>query len=1000
MTTTPLNFQQMILRLLDYWQAQGCLIWQPYNVQVGAGTMNPATILRVLGPEPWNVAYIEPSIRPDDGRFGENPNRMQQHYQLQVILKPDPGNPIDLYLNSLEAIGISRREHDIRFVEDNWQSPALGAWGLGWEVWLDGQEITQYTYFQQAGGLDLNPVSVEITYGLDRIALALQGKNSVWEMAYGAGVGYGDALLQAEIEHCKYYFDVADVDALKMIYDTYEREAIRCLDAGLVAPAHDYNLKCSQLFNVLDTRGAIGVTERAAYFGRMRRVAHRVSTAYVEQRQQLEYPIANNPAWSGGRAESSAPGTWNLEPGTHAPADVDTFVLEIGSEELPHGDLTSALEQLRAAVPALLDAARLAHGRIRVQGTPRRLAVLVEGLAARSADVESVVKGPPADRAFDANGQPTQAAAGFARSRGLSVDDLTVVEEGGKRYVSAVVREAGRPSLEVLAERLPDLIAGIKFEKSMRWNATNVSYSRPLRWLLALHGPALVPFTYAGVASDRVTYGLRPFGSPAIVVPDAAAYLPALAEATIVLDVDDRRALIAAGAEALARSVHGVIPADPALLDEVTNLVERPTPLLGSFEERFLALPPMALVAVMRKHQRYFPIYQGERLLPYFVAVRNGDAEHLDIVRDGNEHVIRARFADAAFFYDKDIRCGLAEFVPALGKLTFQTALGSMLDKTRRLEQLVPVVAAMLGLSDAERATAGRAAALAKADLATSMVIEMTSLQGKMGGHYALRGGESAGVATAIAEQYDAVSSTRPALALAVADRLDSLAGLFAAGLGPKGSNDPFGLRRAALQLIENLTAHQQRFDLRAGLDAAGALLPVTWGDKPRAEALAFIAGRLEGVLREAGHPAGIVKAVVAENAQDPSAAWLAAAALAEATRSPDWPAVLNAYARCVRITRPLPQRYTLRPDDLAVAEERALLDALLAAEAQRSAAGGSVETFVASLRGMEPAITRLFEDVLIMDKDPAVRENRLALLQRVAGLAAGVADLSGLEGF
>ena len=234
----------MILRLLEYWQAQGCLVWQPYNVQVGAGTMNPATILRVLGPEPWNVAYIEPSIRPDDGRFGDNPNRMQQHYQLQVILKPDPGNPIELYLKSLEAIGISQREHDIRFVEDNWQSPALGAWGLGWEVWLDGQEITQYTYFQQAGGLDLDPVSVEITYGLDRIALALQGKNSVWEMDYGAGVGYGDALLQAEIEHCQYYFNVADVDALKMIYDTYEREAYRCLDAGLVAPAHDYNLKC------------------------------------------------------------------------------------------------------------------------------------------------------------------------------------------------------------------------------------------------------------------------------------------------------------------------------------------------------------------------------------------------------------------------------------------------------------------------------------------------------------------------------------------------------------------------------------------------------------------------------------------------------------------------------------------------------------------------------------------------------------------------------------
>ncbi len=266
----PLSFQQMIMRLLSFWEEQGCLIQQPYNVQVGAGTMNPATSLRVLGPEPWNVVYVEPSIRPDDGRFGDNPNRMQMHFQLQVILKPDPGNPQEIYLKSLEAIGFNPREHDIRFVEDNWESPALGAWGLGWEVWLDGQEITQFTYFQQAGGLELDPDSVEITYGLDRIALALQGKEAVWEMDFGAGVAYGDVLLQAEIEHCKYYFNVADVDALKAVYDTYEQEAQRCLDANLVVPAHDYNLKCSHLFNVLDTRGAIGVTERANYFQRMR----------------------------------------------------------------------------------------------------------------------------------------------------------------------------------------------------------------------------------------------------------------------------------------------------------------------------------------------------------------------------------------------------------------------------------------------------------------------------------------------------------------------------------------------------------------------------------------------------------------------------------------------------------------------------------------------------------------------------------------------------------
>jgi len=249
--TQPLNFQQVILKLHEFWAAQGCLIWNPYNMQVGAGTNNPATLLRVLGPEPWRVAYVEPSVRPDDGRFGENPNRMQYYFQYQVILKPDPGNPQELYLQSLEALGISPREHDIRFVEDNWESPALGAWGLGWEVWMDGQEITQFTYFQQAGGLEhfqqaggleLDPVSVEITYGLERIALALQGKNAAWEIDWLGDLKYGDVFYRSEVEHCMYYFDIADIDGLRKVYDVYENESKRALAAGAIIPAYDYVL--------------------------------------------------------------------------------------------------------------------------------------------------------------------------------------------------------------------------------------------------------------------------------------------------------------------------------------------------------------------------------------------------------------------------------------------------------------------------------------------------------------------------------------------------------------------------------------------------------------------------------------------------------------------------------------------------------------------------------------------------------------------------------------
>ncbi len=989
----PLTFNDVILKLLEFWKDKGCLVAQPHNVQVGAGTMNPATVLRVLGPEPWNVVYVEPSIRPDDGRFGDNPNRLQMHHQLQVILQPDPGNPQELFLESLEAVGINRQEHDIRFVEDNWESPALGAWGLGWEVWLDGQEITQFTYFQQAGGLDLDPVAVEITYGLDRIISTLQGVDSVWEIDFGGGVRYDQVLLQSEIEHCDYYFNVADVEALRQTYDIYEREAGRCLEAGLVAPAHDYNLKCSHLFNVLDTRGAIGVTERANYFRRMRNMARAISQEYVQQRENMGYPLKENGRWRP-PALAKAPA---LEITAGTPR---TFVLEIGSEELPAADVPLAVSHLRRAVPTLFEELRLAFDRIEIQGTPRRLVVIAHGLAARQADLRSEVKGPPADRAFDAEGNPTRAAEGFARGKGVDVADLRVIEEGGKRYVAATVFEEGRPVQEVLAAALPDLIAGIKFPKSMRWNGTNVAYSRPLRWLVALFGPDVIPFTYAGVASGRVSRGLRPDRSPEFTINCAEDYLKLLAAHHIVLDPEKRRHIIASVARQVAAEKNGVIPEDEGLLEEVTYLIERPAVFMGAFEEKFLQIPDEVLVAVMRKHQRYFPVYDpAGKLLPYFIGVRNGGSDHLDQVIHGNEQVIRARFADAAFFYGNDRKQGLADFLPELDKLTFQADLGSMLDKTKRLERLVPIVAEMLGLTEGEKATAARAAALAKADLASSMVVEMTSLQGIMGGHYARVSGEPEAVAAAIAGQYDAVSRSQPALALALADRLDSLAGLFAAGLAPKGSNDPFALRRAAIQIIENLRANRQHFDLRAGLKAAADLLPeaVRPAASRRQETLAFIADRLNVILQEEGLRPTVVRAVLNEQAHDPYAAGLAAAALEEVTGAADWAPLLDAYARCVRITRAAGESYPLRPEQLALPAEQALL----AAYEQAAAAGdGSLAGFVDQLRALEPAITRFFEDVLVMDEDLEVRHSRLALLQRIAGLAAGIVDLTEIEGF
>jgi len=286
-----MNFQELMIKLQDFWARQGCLIWQPYDVEKGAGTMNPATFLRSLGPEPWKVAYVEPSRRPADGRYGENPNRLYQHHQYQVILKPAPADVQDIYLESLSFIGIDRREHDIRFVEDDWESPTLGAWGLGWEVWLDGMEITQFTYFQQVGGFDLDAVPVELTYGLERIAMYIQKCDNVYDLQWAPGISYGSVFQKAEQEHSRYSFEEADTSLILELFALYEKEAKRVVEKGLVLPAYDYVLKCSHAFNVLDARGAISVTERTGYIGRIRELARRCGRSYLEQRQESDFPL-------------------------------------------------------------------------------------------------------------------------------------------------------------------------------------------------------------------------------------------------------------------------------------------------------------------------------------------------------------------------------------------------------------------------------------------------------------------------------------------------------------------------------------------------------------------------------------------------------------------------------------------------------------------------------------------------------------------------------------
>ncbi|BAL90697.1 putative glycyl-tRNA synthetase [Actinoplanes missouriensis 431] len=982
-----LTMQDALARLTAYWTDQGALVVQPMNTEVGAGTLNPATFLRVLGPEPWKVVYVEPSVRPDDSRYGENPNRLQTHTQLQVILKPDPGNPQELYLGSLRAIGIDVAAHDVRFVEDNWASPALGAWGLGWEVWLDGLEITQFTYFQQAGGLNLDPVSVEITYGIERIIMALQDKTHFKEIEYATGVSYGEVFGQSEYEMSRYYLDDADIEANRRLLDLYAGEAQRMIDAGLPVPAHTFVLKCSQAFNVLDARGAVSTAERAAEFARMRRLAGDVAKLWVARRAELGLPLGTTPALDPARPAAS----------TQTSDDARTLVFEIGTEELPPGELRSARAQLLRLVTEGLAGTRLAHGEIRVYGTPRRLIAVVPGVGAREDDHVRLVKGPKTTAAYGGDGAPTKALEGFARSQGVSVDAVTTVELGGVPHVVVEKHEAGGAAPAVLATVLAQVVTGLRAAKNMRWNDPKLSFSRPIRWLTALWGDDVVPVTVSTLAAGRTTRLLRTAAEPVIAIESAETFLETLGVNGIVADHEDRRELIVIGAQDLVYPDGKIdVKGESSLIDQVTDLVEQPLPLLGTFDEGYLDLPDAVLTTVMRKHQRYLPVRDADgALLPMFVTVANGPVD-VELVRAGNEAVLRARYEDAAFFYRADLATSPADMRARLDRLTFTDKLGSMADRAARISSLAHALAADRGISSG---VLERAAALVKFDLGSQLVTEMTSLAGVMARDYALRAGEDRAVAQAVYEAElprntgDELPRTVAGALLSVADRLDVIAGLAATVGLPTGSSDPFALRRAFLGLIavHRATPALAGLDLVEALRMATAAQPVPVADDVVPACAEFLAKRLEQVLTEEGQPVDRVRAVLSAESR-PARVDLLLAQLNTAVGDPGFRAVAAAIQRARRIV----PAGTEASYPAAALKEPAEL-ALHAAVGEVSAFT-DISGFVGATRGLVAPLNTFFDEVFVMADDPELRAARLGLLATVRDLGDGLLDWSHLR--
>lgn len=675
------------------------------------------------------------------------------------------------------------------------------------------------------------------------------------------------------------------------------------------------------------------------------------------------------------------------------------LLLEIGTEEVPAHAMPGILTELKENAAKALAELRLAYDAVETMGTPRRMALLVTALAERQPDVTEERRGPSTAVAFDAAGNLTKAGQGFARGAKVEPKDLTT-RDG---YLYATLHEAGAETPQLLETMLPNLISHLSFSNSMRWGDLEFRFIRPLRWLVALYGGDVIPFALAGVRAGRTSRGHRFLGRGAFDIPNAAAYEAACEKEYVIVDPKRRRDIIRGQIEVAAEKHGGKAEISDALLEEVVYLVEYPTALAGRFEEKYLALPPEAVVTPMRDHQRYFPVKDAlGHLLPLFITVRNGGKEYLDVVRHGNERVLRARLSDAQFFFDEDRKKSLMAHREKLKTVVFQEGLGTVYDKTERLARLAEYIADKVGATKEERVAAHRAALLSKADLVTGMVTEFTELQGVMGRAYALLDGEEKAVALAIDEHYrprfsgDAEPETTPGRILSLADKMDNIVATFSRGLIPTGSQDPFALRRQALGLAHMLIQARYRLSLLEIADRAMDLLQIAEAEARetlRREIAAFLRLRMKNIFDEAGIRYDVAEAVLSD-IDDIYACYGRARAVADALAAGEMTAVIQAFVRAGNIAAKA-ESEEIDPTLFAVPEEKALYQAFTSAASavESLIEGQEYAGAIDALRDLAAPIDALFDAVMVMDKEERIRRNRLALLFAVDRLIRRVAD-------
>lgn len=679
------------------------------------------------------------------------------------------------------------------------------------------------------------------------------------------------------------------------------------------------------------------------------------------------------------------------------------LLFEIGAEEIPAGFMPNILGQLKQLAETKLNDAHLPFESIATYGTPRRLALIVKGLVDTSAEISERHKGPSASIAYDADGNATKAAIGFARGKGLDVADL-VVEDG---YIYAETKTAGVPAKDIVTDMLPQLITGLNFPKSMHWGNLDAKFVRPVRWLVALLDEKVIPVEFATVKSGNVTRGHRFLGADEITIKNASSYVDTLKENFVMVDQDARRELISKQLHDMAASKNASIVWDDDLLEEINYLVEWPTALCGGFEESYLALPDAAIITPMKDHQRYFPLVdQDGKLLPMFLTVRNGSDHSIEVVQAGNERVLRARLDDAKFFFNEDRKKSLIDRQDGLTKIVFQEGLGNLADKTERLLKLGRVFGEECGLHEDAAVVLERATELAKTDLTTGMVTEFTELQGVMGKEYALLDGESSEVAEAIFEQYlprfagDVLPQTEAGKVLSIIDKVDNIVATFSRGLIPTGSQDPYALRRQTIGILNILLGSEWNISLRPIFKASMELLNVA-ADKQEEllnQVEEFFTLRLKNIFLDREVPHHVIDLLLSNNELSVSDAEGLVNTLL-ANRIDENVELVQAYTRMYNLVKDV--EYTgVNSDLLEEDAEKELFEAASKASEASSAAweAGDYDAVVAVPATLVPAINKFFEDVMVMDKDEAIKANRLQLVRLAYSVMAIIGDISSLK--